>query len=241
MTPFKSDLIPRTIRDCSLKVKVANGVVVKAACVLDASVLIRDRNSGQTYEVTLHDVLCVPGLSRRLIPSKELQRYEHMTVHHNQMDAILFNMDDDENQQLAITVPSHFEYSAQRGTVNWSNSDLDLYGSTMQLFQFAALPNEIPVVCVGYHSKSPDTNNNSDEFANPVEESPSNETPTPANASLGRQRVQSSASYENKKARIPVSQSAPRSTRTLQARDSNGRRKSSYLGRCFPYEESEEF
>jgi hypothetical protein len=55
-----------------------------------------------------------------------------MTVHHSQMDTILFNMDDDKNQQLAITSAlraSNTQRNVQE--IDWTADELDLYGSAM--------------------------------------------------------------------------------------------------------------
>ena len=70
MTPFFEDLIGN-VTDTEAIVEVANGILTEAPKQGTVKIKIEDINDGRTCDVLLHNVLYVPGLSRRLLSVRQ--------------------------------------------------------------------------------------------------------------------------------------------------------------------------
>jgi hypothetical protein len=106
MTPHRSDLLYNVERSQAI-VEVANGVLIKAELCGTVRIKLHDINdANQSCDVLVHDVLCVPGLSRLL--SVDQWMAAGGDIHFNLEHATIRVVDSDTDEAHSFDVPKPF-------------------------------------------------------------------------------------------------------------------------------------
>jgi hypothetical protein len=107
MTPHRSDLLHNIERSQAI-VEVANGVLIKAELRGTARIKLHDINdANQSCDILVHDVLCVPGLSRRLL-SVDQWMAAGGDIHFNLEHTAVRVVDSDTDEAHSFDVPKPF-------------------------------------------------------------------------------------------------------------------------------------
>jgi hypothetical protein len=126
MTPFINDLHPASIKSCRVPVRIANGGIIFATHRGQVRLVVTDKNSRRRYTITLHQVLCVPDLDRRLISVDGLTDYGHRVEFHDRLASIRFNVRNPSLPQLLIRAPSRYQYNKVLETIDWDQNEIQL-------------------------------------------------------------------------------------------------------------------
>jgi hypothetical protein len=78
---------------------------------------IQDHVTKEQIEWTLHDVLVVPELSKRLLSTDGLNRYRHTILF--DINTIHFNLREDDNNVTVVIIPKYYDYDCKTGAVSW--------------------------------------------------------------------------------------------------------------------------